>query len=209
MHESKAVTASRILPLIAACLAGTATAQSISVSQPARAGTPVTIIVNGGPEAAQETWCGFRIEYGNGDGRDVKVERSNRFPVRLEYTWDKPGTYPITVQGKKVTTHYPCPVAAQTTVTIGGDAPVAQAVGAKCPAAIPIRNAAGQQVSFNVRQFVAESGGVAAAREKVLARMVDAQGKALDAAQPEQERNNARALAQSLNDVRQSLVQCE
>ena len=62
-------------------------------------------------DADAPTFCGLRIDYGNGiAAQDIKIDNSEGlFPRVVVKQFTQPGTYTIRVQGKKVTTHLPCP----------------------------------------------------------------------------------------------------
>jgi hypothetical protein len=89
-------------------------------------------------------------------------------------------------------------------------APAAPAavVSAGCPERVMVRNAAGEETLFDLRQFVVDAGGIAKARKQVTLRILDARSKAQDDARPEAERASARAFASSLKALHRQLAQC-
>lgn len=67
-----------------------------AASERVAANEPVTLRIEFEPQTGQ-VQCAFRINYGDGDGDDVPVER---LPVILEKRYAKPATYVVTVEGK-------------------------------------------------------------------------------------------------------------
>ncbi|MBI2312867.1 MAG: hypothetical protein HYU77_10235 [Betaproteobacteria bacterium] len=132
----------------------------------AKAGQPVKIVVAGDPE---QNNCGMRVEYGDGDGQDVKIKFDEGvFPRTLTRTYGKPGTYNITAKGKRVTTHFPCPGQAKISLVVEGAAggammkspmaggamtksPMAGGAGgmAACPAGWMMKGKMGKDGSFS------------------------------------------------------------
>lgn len=122
----------------------------------AKVGQPVKIIVAGDSE---QNNCGMRVEYGDGDGQDVKIKSDEGvFPRTLTRTYSKPGTYNITAKGKRVTTHFPCPGEAKIALVVEGAAggammksPMAGGAGrmADCPAGWMMKGKMGKDGSFS------------------------------------------------------------
>jgi tetratricopeptide (TPR) repeat protein len=83
-----------------------------------RAGSPVTIIVNG--DEKQGNNCGFRIDFGDGTGEDVKVFDNLQFPRTFTKVYANPGNYTVNVEGRRVTTHLECIGSARITLAVGG-----------------------------------------------------------------------------------------
>lgn len=55
------------------------------------------------------TYCGLRIEYGDGETENVKIDNSRGlFPRAFSHTYTRPGEFEIRAFGEKVTNHYPC-----------------------------------------------------------------------------------------------------
>src|SRR5689334_996263 len=77
-----------------------------------RAGSTVTITVTG--DETQGNNCGLRINYGDGQGLDVKVVDRNQFPLTFTKTYSNPGNYTVSAEGKRVTTHFGCAGSART-----------------------------------------------------------------------------------------------
>ena len=189
----------------------------------------VNIVITGTGDDA-ESWCGLRLEYGDGNGLDIKVERKEPLPKRMQYTFAKAGTYVLTVAGKRVTTHMPCPMTAQTTVQLVDAVavapmmpavPVAPTASATptvqarlgtlsgCPRQVTVKTPSGQDIPFNLHDFVTESGGLANAKEQVSRKIIESQSKALDDKLPASDRNAAKSYAQSLMQVRDQLDSCK
>jgi hypothetical protein len=98
--------------------------------EPARikAGSSVTITVTG--DETQGNNCGFRINYGNGEGIDVKVTNNDQFPRTFTKTYPQPGTYTVSAESKKVTSHFGCSGGAKATLVV-------EALPAPAPVAAP------------------------------------------------------------------------
>ncbi len=199
---------------------------AISTNQPVALGDAVSVVVTGTGDSV-ESWCGFRIEYGDGNGADVKVEKSLPFPKRLEHTYAKEGSYTVTVVGKRVTTHIPCPINVQATVRVNSQvsttvgrvtaskSAIAPATGTgrdalgsnpNCPQQVMVKSASGQDVAFNLREMIKEAGGVSNALEQISRRIIESQSKALDDALDATERNTAKSFAASLILLRNQVV---
>jgi hypothetical protein len=98
----------------------------------AKAGQPVKITIVGEEGASQN--CGLRLEYGDGDGTDIKIVSSDGvFPRTLTKTYAKAGSYTISVKGKRVTTHFGCIGEAQAKVMVEGGVASGTKAAASCP----------------------------------------------------------------------------
>lgn len=103
--------------------------------EPASAGAASKITIHG---SADQNFCGMRVEFGDGDGDNVKINKDEGiFPRTLIHTYKKPGSYTVTATGKKVTTHFPCLGAATATVSVGGKGVTAPAAAATSEASCP------------------------------------------------------------------------
>lgn len=101
-----------------------------------KAGSAVTITVSG--DETQGNNCGFRINYGDGQGLDVKVVDRDQFPRTFTKTYANPGNYTVSVEGKRVTTHFPCNGRASATLVVeGAPAVVAAPPVTAAPAPVP------------------------------------------------------------------------
>lgn len=103
-----------------------------------KAGTSVTITVAG--DETQGSNCGFRINYGDGQGLDVKVVNKDQFPRTFSHTYAQPGNYTVSAEGKKVTSHLACAGGAKATLVVEAAAPAAAAATpavAAAPGAAP------------------------------------------------------------------------
>lgn len=83
-----------------------------------KAGSSVTITVTG--NETQGNNCGLRINYGDGQGLDVKVVDRKQFPLTFTKTYANPGNYAVNVEGKRVTTHFACNGRASATLVVEG-----------------------------------------------------------------------------------------
>lgn len=75
---------------------------------PARAGQEVKITISAEGEAP--TFCGMVVHFDDGsESRQVKIDgKENKFPVTISKTYAKAGTYNVTADGRKITSHLPC-----------------------------------------------------------------------------------------------------
>lgn len=190
---------------------------ALTAVQVAPGSKTVSFVVTGTGDES-ESWCGVRLDYGDGNGIDIKVEKSEPFPKRLQYTYPASGSYVATVVGKRVTTHPPCVISAQTKVSLdvsvnasaGGQSnQFSQLQTANCPNQVVVKAANGQNVTFNLQDLILQSGGVAAAREQVAQKIIESLLKALDEKTGVNDRKTARAYAQSLIQVRDQLAACK
>ena len=188
--------------------------KSVDAPVGAAVGKPVKFTVRAG--SMPSNWCGFKVDFGDGDVRHVKVSNlggagDHLFPVALEKTFQRAGTFDVKVEGIRVTTRPPCPGGASARIQVSApSAPAALPTASlRCPEPVPVRNASGEVVNFGLAQLVRDAGGVPAAREQVTRRIIDAQDKALDDKLPDDGRLAARRFADSLKTVRDQLEACK
>lgn len=190
--------------------------QAVAVPPSVPAGKPLKVTIDSG--RSPSTWCGFKVDFGDGDIRHVKISNFGsdkvEFPVTLEKTYKAGGAFEIKVAGIKVTTHPPCPGSTSGRVQVVAPTPVRtpvagdDAVAARCPEVVPIRNASGETVSFGLAQMVRDAGGLVASREQVARRIIEAQDKALDDKLPAADRDAAKRYSDTLKSVREHLNRC-
>lgn len=102
----------RLVPaaLLALGLSATVQAQvldTITASpMSAKVGEPVTITANIG--VLNANYCGFVVGFGDGSFKDGVSDASTPVPLVLTKTYDKPGSYHITLGGKNVQNHPNC-----------------------------------------------------------------------------------------------------
>jgi hypothetical protein len=72
----------------------------------AKAGEPVTITAN--IDVISSNYCGFVVGFGDGTYKDAVSDVSNATPLVLTHTYDKAGTYHVTLGGKNVQSHPNC-----------------------------------------------------------------------------------------------------
>ncbi|GEM_PF-4250701 len=196
----------------AAAQAQTSPISAIEVPANALAGNAVAIVIRAGPNPSR--WCGFRIDFGDGDGRDIKVDGDQPFPITLSRSYARPGQYTVDVVGKRVTTHSPCDgkLSAKLTVIEPVVAvltpPPAPRADAACPETVQIRNAAGQDVSFGLRQMVLDAGGVQQAGAQVDKRIIETQDRALADGTPADEVTRSKQFIASLKSLKDKLQLC-
>jgi len=99
---------------------------------PARAGQEVKITITAEGEAP--TFCGMVVHFDDGsESRNVKIDgKENKFPVGIAKTYAKAGSYSLKVEGKKITSHFPCVGTATAKLVVE-----AASEGAKAPAGCP------------------------------------------------------------------------
>ena len=116
-----------------------------------KAGSFVTITVTG--DETQGSNCGFRINYGDGDGLDVKVVNKDQFPRTFTKTYANPGTYTVSVESKRVTTHFGCAGGARATLVVEALLPPPPAAKpAPAPTTVPVAKPAGKAVGAGCPQ---------------------------------------------------------
>ena len=186
-------------------------------TEPAEAlvGQQVTVVVTFNAPASQGIYCGITIALGDGNSRDVRVTEKD-FPVRLTHTYQAPGNYAVSAEGKTLVRglHTASPCAGQSrsaAILVRTNAPPPSAPGAaaSCPANLEVRNINGQPLTLIMNDVIANAGGVRPAREQVNEQILRTQETALDDAKPAAERDRARAfLSAALYRIRDYLGRC-
>lgn len=174
------------------------------------AGQAIPVSVESGTRPPR--WCGLVVDFGDGDVQQFKIGSGPVFPLTASKTYQRPGNYTIKAFGRRVTTHSACSGELTAQISVGNPVQArgpAAAVSTSCPQTVTIRNAAGTEVPFGLRQMVIDSGGVQPARDQVAQRLMDTQAKALDDAVPPAERENAKRFAVSLRTLREVLSRCQ
>lgn len=119
---------------------------------PARVGQEVRITISAEGEAP--TFCGMEVHFGDGsDSRNVKIDgKTNKFPITIAKTYDKPGTYGIKAEGKKVTNHLKCMGKAKTSLVVEAPPAAAKpAAAAECPQGYKMTGKAGKAGDFTCK----------------------------------------------------------
>jgi len=83
-------------------LLGTITASSTNV----KVGEPVTITAN--IDVVSGNYCGFVVGFGDGTFKDAVSDVNTPVPLVITRTFDKPGSYHVTLGGKNVQNHPNC-----------------------------------------------------------------------------------------------------
>ncbi len=83
-------------------LLGTITASSTNV----KVGEPVTITAN--IDVINANYCGFVVGFGDGTFKDAVSNINTPVPLVITRTFDKPGSYHVTLGGKNVQNHPNC-----------------------------------------------------------------------------------------------------
>ena len=81
---------------------GTITASSTNV----KVGEPVTITAN--IDVINANYCGFVVGFGDGTFKDAVSDVNTPVPLVITRTYDKPGSYHVTLGGKNVQNHPNC-----------------------------------------------------------------------------------------------------
>ena len=109
---------------------GTITASSTNV----KVGEPVTITAN--IDVLNANYCGFVVGFGDGTYKDAVSDVSNAVPLVLTRTYDKPGTYHVTLGGRNVQNHPNCGGAERAVDIVVTGAAKAAAPAAMKPSAV-------------------------------------------------------------------------
>lgn len=102
----------RIVPavLLAAGFMGVAQAQVLGTitasSTNLKVGEPVTITAN--IDVINANYCGFVVGFGDGSFKDGVSDVNTPVPLVLTKTYDKPGSYHVTLGGRNVQNHPNC-----------------------------------------------------------------------------------------------------
>lgn len=117
---------------------------------PVRAGQEVKITISA--EGDAPTFCGMEVDFGDGSGsRNIKIGSDGvKFPVTIAKTYDKPGSYRIKAEGKKVTTHLKCLGKAKVGLVVEA-APAAKLAAPACPEGYKMTGKAGKAGDFTCK----------------------------------------------------------
>jgi len=118
---------------------------------PARAGQEVRITISAEGEAPP--FCGMEVHFGDGsEPRNVKIDgKTNKFPITLTKTYDKPGTYKIKAEGKRITTHLKCMGKAKVALVVEAPPTAAKPAAAACPEGYKMTGKAGKAGDFSCK----------------------------------------------------------
>ncbi len=59
-------------------------------------------------EVTNNVFCGVRIDWGDGIGDELKIDKPTKIPYVLSHTYSRAGDYLVTVKPEKVTSHLRC-----------------------------------------------------------------------------------------------------
>ncbi|MDZ7890865.1 MAG: hypothetical protein U5L73_03790 [Rhodoferax sp.] len=103
-------TLASILAAASLLLAGAAHAQLLGAitasSTNVKVGEPVTITAN--IDVINANYCGFVVGFGDGTFKDAVSNVNTPVPLVITRTFDKPGSYHVTLGGKNVQNHPNC-----------------------------------------------------------------------------------------------------
>ncbi|OGO94131.1 MAG: hypothetical protein A3E00_01420 [Curvibacter sp. RIFCSPHIGHO2_12_FULL_63_18] len=102
MQFAAVLAASLLATAAQAQVLGTITASSTTV----KVGEPVTITAN--IDVLNANYCGFVLGFGDGSFKDAVSDVSNSVPLVVTRSYDKPGSYHVTLSGKNVQNHPNC-----------------------------------------------------------------------------------------------------
>lgn len=102
MQFAAVLAASLLATAAQAQVLGTLTASSTTV----KVGEPVTITAN--IDVLNANYCGFVVGFGDGTFKDAVSDVSTPVPLVVTRTYDKPGSYHVTLGGKNVQNHPNC-----------------------------------------------------------------------------------------------------
>ena len=93
-------------------------------------------------EVTNNVFCGVRIDWGDGFGDELKIDKPTKIPYLVSHTYTKAGDFLVTVKPEKVTSHLRCTGKdLSTKFKVSAPAPVAAAAPAAVASATkPIAN---------------------------------------------------------------------
>ncbi len=91
--------------LCSASIAQTLTGFKLDTSQ-ATVGQPIKATIDF--EVTANVFCGVRIDWGDGIGDELKIDKPTKIPYAISHTYSKAGDYLVTVKPEKVTSHLRC-----------------------------------------------------------------------------------------------------
>ena len=86
-------------------------------------------------EVTNNVFCGVRIDWGDGIGDELKIDKPAKIPYLISHTYSKPGDYLVTVKPEKVTSHLRCMGKDQSTKLKVNAAPAPVAAAVPAPSA--------------------------------------------------------------------------
>lgn len=72
----------------------------------ATVGRPITATIDF--EVTNNVFCGVRIDWGDGIGDELKIDKPTKIPYVVSHTYSKAGDFLVTVKPEKVTSHLRC-----------------------------------------------------------------------------------------------------
>jgi len=96
-------------------------------------------------DSDQQTYCGLRIDFGDGEVREIKMgDNDGKFPITVDKTYAKPGTYVVKTRGTSIKMRGRCQGKAEATVTVAAAASAAT----PCPADYKLKGKVGKSGDF-------------------------------------------------------------
>ncbi|MBI2306675.1 MAG: hypothetical protein HYU78_05170 [Rhodocyclales bacterium] len=118
---------------------------------PGKAGEPVTITIEA--SEAENGMCGMSLNWGEGNRLPPKKVGGNHknFPLTLQHTYQKPGTYEIKADGARAETYLPCMGKVKYMHTVDAAAPARTAgpAATACPADWALKGKVARDGSFS------------------------------------------------------------
>lgn len=141
------IASALILPLSA--FAGPTIDKISATPSPSKTGETVTITIEA--SEAENGMCGLSLNWGDGNKMPPKKVGGNHknFPLTMQHTYAKPGTYEIKADGARAETYLPCmgKVKYMHTVEAAAAAPD-KAAGSACPADWALKGKVAKDGSF-------------------------------------------------------------
>lgn len=101
----KTIAALLLSLLCSASIAQTLTGFKLDAPQ-ATVGQPIKATIDF--EVTNNVFCGVRIDWGDGIGDELKIDKPAKIPYILSHTYSRAGDYLVTVKPEKVTSHLRC-----------------------------------------------------------------------------------------------------
>lgn len=141
------IAAALTLPMSA--FAGPTIDKISATPSPSKAGETVTITIEASD--AENGMCGLSLNWGDGNKMPPKKVGGNHknFPLTMQHTYAKPGTYEIKADGARAETYLPCMGKVKYMHTVeAAAAATGAAAGSPCPADWALKGKVAKDGSF-------------------------------------------------------------
>ena len=100
-------------------------------------------------EGDQQDYCGLRIDFGDGEVREIKMgDNDEKFPITVDKTYAKPGTYVVKTRGTTIKMRSRCQGKAEAAVTVVAPAASTASSATPCPADYKLKGKVGKSGDF-------------------------------------------------------------